>query len=259
VAFHGSDRTIRLSFVAVVFDTRRSRAVLYSEPLMKYPQRASSSSLSLALFSLLEAFACDSLPDNAGQTAGGAAGGAWANQGGGGVPSKGTSAAVCNGEESVAAPTVSADCKVAVRSIDPSLTCASADCPITKALDVTCASQPDAPSISATADGAIVLTRATNSQTYQTLARLLTVDATDSRVQDVAELALPYYSLVSSAASASSDGAQWLFAGETPGITAVHKTAAGWTREPVVSAPNTNETSVLTDARLFIDSKQGYL
>ena len=78
-------------------------------------------------------------------------------------------------------------------------------------------------------------------------------------MQDVAELAVPCYSLVSSKASASSDGAQWLFAGETPGITAVHKTAAGWTRETVVSAPDTNETSVLTDARLFVDSKQGYL
>ncbi len=86
----------------------------------------------------------------------------------------------------------------------------------------------------------------------------MTVGATDSRVQDVAALALPYYSVLRSASFTNSSTAKWLFAGETPGISALRATDAGWTSATVVSAPDSNETSVLTDARM-LDDRQGYL
>ncbi len=66
---------------------------------------------------------------------------------------------LCPVEQKVGAPTLSTDCQVVVRSIDPASTCGSTDCVITKALDLTCMYVPAAPSISATADGAVVLVR----------------------------------------------------------------------------------------------------
>ena len=198
-----------------------------------------------------------------GQVLSGAGGAA----GAGGAGTAGTSA-VCPVGQKVGAPTLSTDCQIAVRSIDPASTCGSTDCAITRALDLTCTAPSAAPWISATADGAVVLVRTSYSDINtagDALARLMTVEAADTRVEDVPALAgslaaLPAYSILRSAFPTTPSEAKWLFSGETPGITAVRGTAAGWTRATVV--PLTNSPSgdgpILTDVRM-VDDGLGYL
>jgi len=180
----------------------------------------------------------------------------------GGAETAATSA-VCPAEQKVGAPTLSTDCQIAIRHVDPASTCGGANCAITKALDLTCAFLPDAPWISATADGAVVLVTTSDSDNIKALARLMTVEASSSRVEDVPALAdprmgLPYFSILNDAFSTASSGAKWLFAGETPGITALHGTNAGWTRSTVVSLSDFNQEAYLTDVRM-VDDRQGYL
>jgi hypothetical protein len=199
---------------------------------------------------------------------GGAAGaGGQVLSGTGGAGTAGTSA-VCAVEQKVGAPTLSTDCQIAVRSIDPALTCGSSNCAITKALDLTCTAPSAAPWISATADGAVVLVRTSYSDIHtagDALARLMTVEAADSRVEDVPALAgsltaLPAYSILRSQLYTNPSGAKWLFSGETPGITAVRGTDAGWTRATVVPLPNSpsGDGPILNDARM-VDDRLGYL
>jgi hypothetical protein len=194
---------------------------------------------------------------------GGAAGtGGEVLSGTGGAGTAGTSA-VCAVEQKVGGPTLSTDCQIAVRSIDLALTCGSTDCAITKALDLTCASVPAAPWLAATADGAVLMVRTSSSDNSEALARLMTVEAASSRVQDVPALAdpntgLPYFSILNSAFSTNSSGAKWLFAGRTPGITALRGTDAGWTRSTVVSSSDFNQEAYLTDVSM-VDDRQGYL
>jgi hypothetical protein len=182
--------------------------------------------------------------------------------GAGGAGTAGTSA-VCPAEQKVGAPNISTDCQIAVRSIDPASTCGSTDCAITKALDLTCASVPAAPWLAATADGAVLLVTTDDSNNIKALARLMTVEAANSRVQDVPALADPntgwsYFSILNSAFSTNSSGAKWLFAGRTPGITALRGTDAGWTRSTVVSSSDFNQEAYLTDVSM-VDDRQGYL
>jgi hypothetical protein len=191
-----------------------------------------------------------------------AVGGSGGAAGAGGAGTAGTSA-VCPVEQEVGAPTLSTDCQILVRPIDPALTCGSTDCAITKALDLTCASLPATPWISATADGAVVLVTTDDTDNIKALARLMMVEAANSRVQDMPALAdpnmgLPYFSILNSAFSTNSSGVKWLFAGETPGITALRGTDAGWTRSTVVSLSDFNQEAYLTDVSM-VDDKQGYL
>jgi len=186
-----------------------------------------------------------------GQVLSGAAGAAGAGDvaDAGGAGTAGTSA-VCPVGQKVGAPALSTDCQIAVRSIDPASTCGSTDCAITKALDLTCTAPSAAPWISATADGAVVLVRTYDSDNFKALARLMTVEAADSRVEDVPTLA--------DALSTNSIGAKWLFAVETPGITALHGTDAGWTKSTVVSLSDFSQEAYLTDVSM-VDERQGYL
>jgi hypothetical protein len=200
------------------------------------------------------------------------AGGALANQAGAGAQvggntatagtagTAGSSATLCPVESKVGAPSLSTDCAITVRPIDPALTCASADCAITKALDLTCAFLPGKPLLSATADGAEVMVATGNGEKYQALARLMTVAVANSRVQDVPVLtdSSNYFSILDSALSANSSGAKWLFAGETPGITALHGTDAGWTRSTVAFSSDSNKDARLT-AAVMVDDRLGYL
>lgn len=149
---------------------------------------------------------------------------------------------VCSDQEDVSAPTPSEDCSVVARDIDPAFTCGSDDCSLTKALDLTCASRPDEPWISATADGAVVMVRARSegSDTTEALARLMLVGAGDSRVQDVPELADPDLGragspILDSAMITDPSGARWLFTGEAQSFTARRETDAGWTRSKIVT------------------------
>jgi hypothetical protein len=238
-----------------------------------------SGPLFLSLFSLFSLHACggEVSPDRQSSTAGGTGGSVANHTGAGGLVlavaggaagvgvtgTAGTSGPVCPVEGHVGAPTLSTDCQIVVRRVDPALTCESTDCAITKALDLTCAYHPGKPWISATADGAVVLVRTDDSDKYEALARLMTVEAADSRVEDVPALATPnnvdrYFSILDSAMATNSSGAKWLFAGEAPGITAVRGTDAGWTRATVLPSPDPDYGVVLTDASM-VDDRLGYL
>jgi hypothetical protein len=119
--------------------------------------RLASPSLLMGLFGL---FACsEQVSPHRQNSTGGSAGGSLAPPGGaggqvlsgaggaadaGGAGTAGTSA-VCPVKQKVEAPTLSTDCQIVVRSIDPALTCGSTDCAITKALDLTCAAPSAAP------------------------------------------------------------------------------------------------------------------
>jgi hypothetical protein len=92
----------------------------------------------------------------------------------------------------------------------------------------------------------------------------MTVEAADTRVEDVPALAgslaaLPAYSILRSQLDTNPSGAKWLFSGETPGITAVRGTDAGWTRATVVPLPNSplGDGPILNDARM-VDDRLGY-
>lgn len=247
------------------------------------PMRITRLACLLLFLSLFSLFACGTKATPRRQSlTGGSTGGSAAHQGGAGgqflsdaggaADASGAetagSSALCPVEQKVAAPTLSTDCQVAVRAIDPALTCGSTDCAITKALDLTCTSLPAAPWISATADGAVVLVRTSfvdPGRAGDALARLMTVGTADSRVEDVPAFAgsiraLPAYSILRSAFSTNSSGAKWLFAGETPGITAVRGTDAGWTKATVVAQPDPpwGDGPILTDAKM-VDDRQGYL
>ncbi len=245
--------------------------------------------LVLTLFSLFSLSACggQASPERQSSTGGGT-GGSPAHQGsaGGQVPSGAGGAAgagavagtggvagagvagtagislVCPVEQKVGAPTLSKDCQIAARPIDPALTCGGTDCAITKALDLTCADLPDKPWLSATADGAVVMVTTDDSE-LKVLARLMVVEAAGSRVQDVPALANPtrwdsIYSIRNSAFSSNSSGAKWLFAGQAPGIDALRGTDAGWARATVVSSHDPNYGVVLTDVSM-VDDGLGYL
>ena len=187
------------------------------------------------------------------------------------VVNTGTSVAPCADWSNVDPPTLSTDCAVTVRQIDPTFTCTGASCAIVKALDLTCASLPQGPWLSATMQGAVVMTRASGKSSSFNLTRLMTVEEADNRVQDVPALADP--SLDASAASAfladsvlvsSSSGTRWLFVGDTDDITVVRGTDNGWTRMIVPSplGPSQNtallETLRVTDV-CMVDDNLGFL
>jgi len=236
----------------------------------------SSSSLRFSLFGLVSLLGCGGRASAEGQTLPtGSAGSAGANQtragakvsGGaataGNTGTAGPSTTICPVESPVAAPTVSTDCNIALRLVDPTPTCRQADCAIAKALDLTCASYPYAPWISATTDGTVVMARAWNSDLGTDLARLMTVEATDSQVQDVPVLAAPSgsyadTSIMNSALAINSNGEKWLFAGHAPFITALRDTGVGWTSATVVPSPDPNAWATLTGARM-VDDSLGYL
>jgi hypothetical protein len=178
----------------------------------------------------------------------------------GGAGTAGTSA-VCPVEQKVGAPSLSTDCTIAARLVDRAFTCESTDCAITKALDLTCTSLPEAPWLSATADGAALLltTSATSAaESGKAVPRLMTVEASGSRLQTVQALQSPLYSTQRFALSTSPTGANWLFTGDTRGIIAVHGTDAGWTSAPVVPALKSNNEAILTDVSV-VDDRLGYL
>jgi hypothetical protein len=148
-----------------------------------------------------------------------------------------------------------------VRQIDPAVTCGTANCAITKALDLTCATQPKSPSLSVTAAGAVVMFKTDFSDTVESsilLPRLMTLDAAGARVQDVSTLALPFGSTIHIASSTTSSGAKWLFAVGTTAIVAEQGTEAGWTSSTVESSSSSEYGAVLTNARM-VDDSLGYL
>ena len=210
--------------------------------------RLAGLSLFLGMFSL---FACGTKASTRAADAGGA--------------ETAGSSALCPVEQKVAAPALSTDCQVVVRAIDPALACGSADCAITKALDLTCTSLPAAPWLSATADGAVTMVRTSYGDPGEALARMMTVGAASSRVEDVPALAgsvraLPDYSILRGAFSTNANGTKWLFSGESPGITVVRGTDAGWTKATAVAEPDPpwGDGPILNDAKM-VDDRLGYL
>jgi len=180
---------------------------------------------------------------------------------GGIVGGTGSSTSGCAVASDVDAPSLSPDCAVTARQIDPTFTCAGANCAITKALDLTCESLPQGLWLSPTTDGAVVMTRASY------LTRLMTVEATDIRVQDVPALANP--SLDASEASAYLDNSvlansasetKWLFVGDSQDITLLRGTDSGWTRTILAAQGG---SSILGPVRVkdacTVDENLGYL
>jgi hypothetical protein len=113
--------------------------------------------------------------------------------------------------------------------------------------------------ISATTDGAVVVVRTNDSSKGTTLPRLMTVKATDSRVEDLADDALPFSSIRSSAASIDASGQNWFFAGDGNGtVIAAHGSDAGWTRAAVLPASLTGDLGADLTSANMVDDQQGF-
>jgi hypothetical protein len=247
--------------------------------VLETPMGRTSPTYFLPFLTLLSLFACGGQvsSDGHGSTARGTGGSASNHAGAGGqilagaggaagavVAGAAGASAVCPVEKKVEAPTLSTDCQIAIRRFDPALTCANTDCAITKALDLTYLSTPDQTSlsdmgISVTTNGSVVMFRTYDNYAIETRARIMTIAATDSRVEDLSDTALPT-STWSSASAVDSSGAKWLFAGDGNGaIIAARGTNAGWTRTTILpSSFSDNAGANLTGASM-VDDILGYL
>jgi len=134
-----------------------------------------------------------------------------------------TSSSGCPRDTNIAAPSISTDCAVSVRDIDPVFTCGTADCAVKRSLDLTCDTYPEIPQIAATADGALVLAAGT----YSDQTRLMTVDGTGGSVEEFDTVSIW---VANAALSVTPQGTHWLFDGRTDPVTAFLKTGSGWVR-----------------------------
>lgn len=166
-----------------------------------------------------------------------------------------TSGTVCLFEVPVDETVVSNDCQSSVQSIDPNTTCAGRDCPIGKALNLTCDFTIDSSTIAATADGAALLARSS----YGDKARLITVDAAGSRVQDVQAFADRKQGPFASSIAISSNGTRWLFTESPSAIGTSHETNAGWTHALDVSTGVRNQAHPYVTGARMVDDQLGYV
>jgi len=154
-------------------------------------------------------------------------------------------------------PGASLDCQVTARQVDAVVTCGGTACAVTRALDLACATELFDPSLAATAEGAIVLTKSALPPEGLSTERLLTVTADGSRVEDVPELGEPDSSWHSYPAVASTQGTSWVF-GVGPSAVSVRRgTDAGWSSN-VMSELVQGDAAYITGARL-VDDEHGYV
>ncbi len=170
--------------------------------------------------------------------------------------------APCIGEARVAAPTASTSCGVSVREVEPTFTCGREECAVTKALDLECETRPSSPWLSATQDGAVVMTTTVGLDAVA-LARLMTVTDNGARVEDAPELAdpdvaRPSSSIFNSAMTTSEDGATWLLAGRAAPLTALRESGGEWLRSRVLPSLSHEAEVELRDVGI-VDDELGYI
>jgi hypothetical protein len=176
----------------------------------------------------------------------------------GGAGTAGSGAKQCRAEAQAASPTVSKNCVVSARNVDPVFTCGQADCAVRKALDLTCDTLPHSGSLSATAHGSALFSITNNSKDNSSAAHLMTVTENGSRVDDVSELnngAISWFSVLETAMSSSSSGRCWVFAREGTSLIAAHETDTRWVRSSISLKPN---SGAYLSARM-VDDNLGYL
>lgn len=171
---------------------------------------------------------------------------------------------VCPVGTRVDAPTSSANCQVASRPFDPVLTCGTVDCAITKTLDMTCALTPHLSWLSDAGiyvanDSIVVTARTHDIDENETIARVMTVAPTDSRVEDLSNEALPTSSVRSSASSVSASGTKWMLASNGDGmIIAALGTGTQWSRMTVVPSSFGMEAGGDVTSASAVDDQLGY-
>lgn len=227
--------------------------------------RFAHSLLVFAFFGVFGFVGCGAQTSAAGRTEGtGGTFAAYAGTGGMGLSGAGGAAAagiagasnaVCPEETALRAPFLSANCEVSVRDIDPALVCDTADCAITKALDLSCATKPHGPQIFATADGA-TLSAAAEGSNSRTVSRLMTVEAATSRVQDLPSSG--YVGSPSHVYFVDPNGDKWLFGVTSFGIGLLRESNGGWTSSTVISSSDSSNDSYPADA-VMVDGSRGYL
>jgi hypothetical protein len=137
-------------------------------------------------------------------------------------------------------------------------------CAITKALDLTYLSTADQTwlsdtRLSVTTDSSVVMFRTYDAYKIETRARIMTIAATDSRVEDLSDTALPT-SIRSSTSAVDRRGTKWLFAGDGDGaISAAHGTDAGWTSATVLPASFGENVGGDLGGASMLDDQLGYL
>jgi hypothetical protein len=166
----------------------------------------------------------------------------------------------CPTETPVSLPTGSGTCDVAVRALDPEFTCGSPTCALTKALDLTCPVLPRDPWLSATGDGATLLASTPAYSTAPLAVRLMTVEATSARVDDVLALAAP--SLDGSSVwsdsgvlARDSNGRTWVFSATATELIWLREVESGWQRGSVPHPPG----SVTVTGAKLVDDRLGYV
>ncbi len=164
----------------------------------------------------------------------------------------------CAPDTKIAAPTASKDCALSVRNIDPLITCGQAECAVRKALDLTCGTLPGSASLSATTDRTSLFSITYNPDDNSAKARLMTVTATESQVEDVSAInqaTLSSYQVTQSSMSSSSSGKRWFFASDYRSLLTIRETNDGWVRS---SIPIKQNSGPYLDARM-VDDDTGYL
>ncbi len=164
----------------------------------------------------------------------------------------------CPSETPISAPSLSKDCAISPRNIDPLFTCGQANCAVRLALDLTCKTLPGSPRLSATTSKTSLFTVTQDSDNYAATAHLMTVTATGSQIEDLSALnsgTLSWYSLAKSAMSSSSSGKRWVFTGGPRSLTADYETDNGWVRSGI---PIVQNSGPYLDARM-VDDNTGYL